>query len=93
MILDLPVRFTGISDTLHEYAVLRLEVAKTAFLLVDCESSGPPDSPVGQVLRQTIAPTLAAIRSLGMKAVFLYGGDHHDPPRRQLCAHPPEELE
>lgn len=87
MNLDLPVRFTGTSEVIHEYTTLELEVEKTAFLLVDCEFSSPPESPVGQVLRQTIAPTLAAIRALGMKAVFLYGGDHYDPNAINLELH------
>lgn len=77
--LSLPVRFTGESEDQPEFTTLDLDVAKTAFLLVDCTFENSPESGVGQVLRKTIAPTLAAVRSIGMKVVFLYGGSHHQP--------------
>ena len=76
MKLQLPVRFTGDKAEQHAYSTLPLEPTKTAFLLVDCTFDNPPESGVGQVLRKIIAPTLAAVRTVGMPVVFIYGGDH-----------------
>jgi nicotinamidase-related amidase len=86
MRLELPVRFTGESEDQHAFATLNLEVAKTAFLLVDCIDDDP-ESGVGQVLSQIITPALAAVRSIGMKTVFVYGGDHCDPYAINLELH------
>jgi hypothetical protein len=77
MVLEMPVRFTGQYEDLHEFTTLELEFDKTAFLLVDCFDDDP-ESGVGQVLHNIIRPTLAAVRSIGMKPIFVYGGDHHD---------------
>lgn len=76
MNLSLPVRFTG--ESVHQPFVdtLELDVAKTAFLLVDCTFENPSESGVGQVLRKTITPTLALVRSIGMKVIFTHGGYH-----------------
>ena len=79
MHLKLPVRFTGPTEDIQKHTTLTLEVATTALLLVDCEDVNIPGSPVDQVIKQTLRPTLAAIRSIGLKPIFLYGGDHHDP--------------
>ena len=87
MILELPVRFTGPSEDLHQYTTLHLEISKTAFLLVDCTFENPPESGVGRVLRETLAPTLAAVRSANVKSVFIYGGDHGDPYSINLELH------
>lgn len=78
MKLLLPVRFTG--DSVHQslFDSLELDVAKTAFLLVDCTFEDPPDSGVGQVLRKTIAPTLSLVRTVGMRVIFIHGGEHGD---------------
>ena len=85
--LQLPVRFTGPSEDLQQFTTLHLELAKTAFLLVDCTFSNPPESGVGQVLRKIIAPTLTAIRAIGMLPVFVTGGDHGDPRAINLELH------
>lgn len=79
MILELPVRFTGDADALHEWTTLHVEIPKTAFLLVDCTFENPPESGVGQVIRQILVPTLAVVREVGIKPVFLYGGDRGAP--------------
>lgn len=79
MILELPVRFTGDADALHEWTTLHIEIPKTAFLLVDCTFENPPESGVGQVIRQILVPTLAVVREVGIKPVFLYGGDRGAP--------------
>jgi len=76
--LELPVRFTGQHEDESEYTTLSLDTEKTVFLLVDCEFVNPPESPVGQVIRNTIAPTLDIVGSAGIKPVFLYGGSHND---------------
>jgi hypothetical protein len=76
--LELPVRFTGQHEDESEYTTLSLDTEKTVFLLVDCEFVNPPESPVGQVIRNTIAPTLDIVRSAGIKPVVLYGGSHND---------------
>jgi nicotinamidase-related amidase len=86
MFLELTVRFTGEYEDQAAYTTLNLEIAKTAFLLVDCIYDDP-ESGVGQVLSQTIAPTLDAVRSVGMKPVFVYGGDHGDPYAINLELH------
>ncbi len=76
--LPLPVRFTGKQESEQAFTRLNLDVSKTAFLLVDCTFENPPESGVGQVLRKTIAPTLAAVRSIGMPIVFIHGGRYDD---------------
>jgi nicotinamidase-related amidase len=86
MFLELDVRFTGEHVDQPAHSRLNLEIAKTAFLLIDC-TYDDPESSVGQVLSQTIAPALAAIRSVGMKAIFIYGGDHGDPYAINLELH------
>lgn len=86
MILKLPVRFTGQTEDLHEYTMLDLNVTRTALLLVDCFDDDPKSS-VGQVISRTIRPTLAAVRLIGMKAIFIYGGDHYDPNSINLELH------
>jgi nicotinamidase-related amidase len=84
--LELPVRFTGDTEDQHEYVTLTLDVDRTAFLLVDCFDDDP-HSGVGQVLHNLIRPTLAAIRSVGIKPIFIYGGDHNDPHAINLELH------
>ena len=79
MQLNLPVRFTSDPEDVPAYATLQLSVAETAFLLVDCTFDDEPDSGVGRVLKGIIAPTLRAVRSVGMRVVYVYGGDHGDP--------------
>lgn len=86
MVIELPVRFTGQYEDEHEYAGLVLELSTTALLLVDCMDDDP-QSGVGQVLHTVIRPTLAAVRSVGMKTVFVYGGDHNDPHSINLELH------
>ncbi|MEM7113530.1 MAG: isochorismatase family cysteine hydrolase [Chloroflexota bacterium] len=76
MHLTLPVRFTGKAEHEAAFTTLKLDVKKTAVLLVDCTFENPPESDVGQVLRKVIAPMLATARSVGMKAIFIHGGDH-----------------
>lgn len=66
MILSLRVRFTGSQENQQEYQNLLLDVSKTALLLVDCTFENPPESGVGQVLRKIIAPTLEAVRAIGL---------------------------
>ena len=53
--------------------------ASGAFLLVDCDDVNTPGDPVDLVIKDILAPTLAAVRSTGMKVVFLHGGGHNDP--------------
>ena len=79
MILELPVRFTSDTEALHEWTTLHLEISKTAFLLVDCTFENPPESGVGEVIRQMLVPALAAVREVEMKPIFLYGGDRGAP--------------
>ena len=79
MMLSLPVRFSGNQADKQAFTTLTLDITKTAFLLVDCTFDNPPDSGVGQVLRKVIAPTLAAVRKIGMDPIFVLGGDHYDP--------------
>src|SRR5262245_55405643 len=86
MFLELAARFTGEYEDQEVYTTLNLDISKTAFLLVDC-TYDEPASGVGKVIGQIIAPTLAAIRSVGMKAVFVYGGDHNDPHSINLELH------
>ena len=76
--MNLPVRFTGKLAHEAQFDTLELDVAKTAFLLVDCTFENPPESGVGQVLRKVIAPTLALVRSTGMKVIFIHGDEHGD---------------
>jgi nicotinamidase-related amidase len=78
MKLSLIVRFTSASAHQPSVDTLELDIAKTAFLLVDCTFENPPESGVGQVLRKTIAPTLALVRSIGMKVIFIHGGEHEN---------------
>ncbi len=78
MNLSLPVRFTGHQEHEAQFDTLSINISKTAFLLVDCTFENPPESSVGQVLRKTIAPTLEAVRSIGMKVVFIHGDEHGD---------------
>jgi nicotinamidase-related amidase len=78
--IHLPVRFTGERGDSHACTTLNLEIATTAFLLVDCNGDCGPACNV--VIEQSIAPTLAAVRSVGMKAIFLYNAPHApDGPR------------
>jgi nicotinamidase-related amidase len=86
MVLGIPVRFTGANEDEHEYTTLNLDVQRTALLLVDCFDDDP-NSGVGQVLQKTIRPTLAAVRAIGMRAIFVYGGDHNDPGAINLELH------
>jgi nicotinamidase-related amidase len=79
MKLELPVRFTNETGAGHLYTTLELEVEQTALLLVNCTFDNPPESPVGQVIRQVVAPTAAAVRATGMPILFLYGDDHYAP--------------
>ena len=78
MQLNLPVRFTSDLEDVSAFATLPLDVAETAFLLVDC-TYDDPDSGVGRVLEGIIAPALTAVRSVGMRVVYVYGGSHGDP--------------
>ncbi len=78
MNLLLPVRFTGEFAHEAQFATLELDTSKTAFVLVDCTFENPPESGVGQVLRKVIAPTIASVRSVNMKVVFIHGGEHGD---------------
>ena len=75
--LTLPARLTGEHEGIAKHVTLSLDVASTALLLVDCDDVNTPGDPVDQVIRQTLAPTLEAVRPVGMRAVFLYGGDHY----------------
>lgn len=75
--VSLPVQFRD--DHLIKHQTLQLGIEKTAFVLIDCTFENRPESGVGRVLRQTIAPTLAAVRSVGMPVVFIHGGEHGDP--------------
>ncbi|RKU35479.1 hypothetical protein C6495_05390 [Candidatus Poribacteria bacterium] len=79
MIIELPVRFTSDTEALHEWTTLHLEISKTAFLLVDCTFENPPESGVGEVIRQMLVPALAVVREVEMKPIFLYGGDRGAP--------------
>ncbi|MEM7034847.1 MAG: isochorismatase family protein [Chloroflexota bacterium] len=76
--LTLPARLTGDHEDITKHITLNLDVAKTAFLLVDCDDVNTPGDPVDMVIKQTLAPTLATVRSVGMKVVFLHGGGHDD---------------
>lgn len=87
MKLQLPVRFTGESEERKQHATLALEVCETALVLVDCTYANSPQSGVGQVIRTILSPSLAAVRSIGMKTVFVWGGDHNDPGAVNLELH------
>ncbi|MBV7330831.1 isochorismatase family protein [Chloroflexi bacterium TSY] len=77
MHLNLNARFTGEPEDVPAYTTLRLDLSETAFLLVDCEYDDS-DSGVGHVLEEIIAPTLTAVRKVGMKVVYVCGGSHGD---------------
>ena len=71
MQIELPVRFTGLSESRSEFTTLRLATDRTAFLLVDCNGDCGDDC--NAVIRTHIAPALQAARSVGIKGVFVYG--------------------
>jgi nicotinamidase-related amidase len=71
--IELPVRFTALDESLYEHTTLDLQIDKTAFVLVDCNGDCGDDC--NTVIQNNIAPTLQSIRSVGMKAVFVYGED------------------
>jgi len=76
--LALPARLRGTREDVAKAVTLTLDVARTALLLVDCDDVNNPGDPVDLVIRRTLAPTLEAVRSVGMRAVFLHGGGHLD---------------
>jgi len=71
MLIKIPVRFTSLTETQFEITTIPLDTKQTAFLLVDCDGDCGPLC--NKVIEKQIAPTLQAIRSVGIKAVFLYG--------------------
>lgn len=84
MEITVPVRFTSITETQFERTQLSLDTHHTAFLLVDCNGDCGPLC--NEVIERRIAPVLRAIRTVGIKAVFLYGEPLPDGP----CSRPGE---
>jgi len=73
-----PVRFTSTTATLVEYKTISLKTDTTAFLLIDCDGDCGPSC--NQVIEKYIAPTLQAVRTVGIKPIFLYGEPLPDGP-------------
>ncbi len=86
MDLELPVRFTGQDERHPEFTTLELPVDRTALLLIDC--NGDCGQECNTVIRTTIAPALAAARSVGIKGIFTYDeGRIHGPASRPAEYH------
>jgi nicotinamidase-related amidase len=71
--IELPVRFTGREENQPEFTTLKLSVARTAFLLVDCNGDCGEDCNL--VIQTNIAPALQAARLVGIKGIFTYNED------------------
>lgn len=71
MEFTIPVRFTSTTETQYENTTITLDTCRTAFLLVDC--NGDCGSLCNAVIENQIAPTLHAIRTIDIKAIYLYG--------------------
>jgi len=78
MEIRVPVRFTSTTEALVEYQTITVETDSTAFLLVDCDGDCGPLC--NQVIEKHIAPTLHAVRTVGIKPIFLYGEPLPDGP-------------
>jgi nicotinamidase-related amidase len=78
MKLGIPVRFTSTTETLVEHKTISVETNNTAFLLIDCDGDCGPLC--NEVIEKHIAPTLHAVRTVGIKPIFLYGEPLPDGP-------------
>jgi nicotinamidase-related amidase len=78
MKISVPVRFTSTTAAQVEYQTITVETERTAFLLVDCAGDCGPLC--NQGIEKHIAPTLQAVRSVGIKPIFLYGEPLPDGP-------------